>query len=92
MPDGRLLRFSLEIAVAGAKATGKAESKFDALELRDGKVEGRRLSFRITREKDGRTEEVEVWGELGDDGRLKGRWKAPDGEEGEWEGRKATVL
>ena len=90
--DGGTLDTTLQLKQEGQKLTGTQSFNDNETEIRDGKVEGDQVSFRMVRERDGRTVTSKYRGTIQKDNSIKGQIESDwTGEvrKLEWEARKA---
>lgn len=94
--DGGTVKFVVTIDGKGEERRGEIDGTTpDGIDfkskLTDLKVDGPRISFRWEFEGDGNVVAIEMAGEVGKDGTLKGVWETND-DEGSWEGRRMMRL
>jgi hypothetical protein len=70
--DGSDMESSLTLKQNGDKLTGNNEFNGNETEIRDGKVEGDQISFKIVRDRDGRTVTSKYFGQIKGDNSIKG--------------------
>jgi len=92
--DGTAMETTLTLKQEGEKLTGTQAFNENETEIRDGKVEAGQITFRILRERDGRTVTSKYRGKLQKDNTIKGEIESDwTGEvrKLEWEARKAKA-
>ena len=90
--DGGSMDTTLQLKQEGQKLTGSQSFNDNETEIRDGKVEGDQVTFRIVRERDGRTVTSKYRGTIQKDNSIKGQIESDwTGEvrKLEWEAKKA---
>jgi hypothetical protein len=70
--DGTWLESTLSLKQSGTKLTGKNDFNGNETEISDGKVDGDAVSFKMLRDRDGRTVTSRYNGKLQKDGSIKG--------------------
>jgi hypothetical protein len=70
--DGSDMESSLTLKQSGDKVTGKNEFNGNETEIRDGKVQGDEISFKIVRDRDGRTVTSKYFGQVKGNNSIKG--------------------
>jgi hypothetical protein len=91
--DGTPMETTLQLKQSGEKLSGSQAFNENETEIRDGKVEGDNVTFRVVRERDGRTVTSKYKGKIQKDNSIKGEIESDwTGEVRrlEWEARKAN--
>jgi hypothetical protein len=70
--DGTPMETTLQLKQDGEKLTGTQAFNDNETELRDGKVDGEQVTFKVLRDRDGRTVTSKYKGKLQKDGTIKG--------------------
>src|SRR5688572_11250195 len=70
--DGTPMETTLQLKQAGEKLTGSQSFNENETEIRDGKVQGDEVTFRILRERDGRTVTSKYRGKIQKDNSIQG--------------------
>lgn len=89
-PEGRK-SVAIELAVEGAKLSGKVHTSKGAIEIKDGKASERKVDFSFPYRTNEGDIQIKVEAQL-EGGVLKGKWSIPSGESGEIAVRKPVVL
>jgi hypothetical protein len=91
-PDGTPMETTLELKQSGEKLTGTQSFNENETEIRDGKVQGEEVTFKLVRERDGRTVTSKYKGKIQANNSIKGEIESDwTGEvvKLEWEAKKA---
>ncbi len=88
LENGREINYALVLKKDGDKLTGKFDGRRGATDLRDLKVQGKKLTFRIDFQRQDNTVRIDFAAELGEDGSLKGKWETENDASGEWKAKK----
>ncbi|HEV8543663.1 MAG TPA: hypothetical protein VGR78_14815 [Verrucomicrobiae bacterium] len=70
--DGSDMESSLTLKQSGDKVTGKNEFNGNETEIQDGKIQGDEISFKIVRDRDGRTVTSKYFGQIKGNNSIKG--------------------
>jgi hypothetical protein len=89
--DGTTMETTLNLKQEGERLTGKNVSQFGETDIQEGKVQGNDVSFRIVRERDGRSVTAKYRGKIQEDNSIKGQVESDwSGEvrRSDWEAKK----